>query len=89
MNRGNIGELSVAYIRKLPRWYVAVNFEVDEVFDDIRVSVSLWPEGIPEWTLGSRRFFWHDYGGDQAVAVERGVEGLRSQGGKGPSDGAV
>ena len=56
VDRGNLGEVAISYIRKLPRWYFAVNFEVDEVFDDVKVSVSLWPEGIPEWTLGSRRF---------------------------------
>ena len=56
VDRGNLGEIAISYIRKLPRWYFAVNFEVDEVFDDVKISISLWPEGIPEWTLGSRRF---------------------------------
>ncbi len=56
VNQGELGEVAVSYIRKLPRWYFAVNFEVDEVFDDVKISFSLWPEGIPEWTLGSRRF---------------------------------
>ena len=56
VDRGELGELAVSYVRKLPRWYFAVNFEVDEVFDDVKVSISFWPEGIPEWTLGSRRF---------------------------------
>ncbi|MDX2198367.1 MAG: hypothetical protein SF069_05275 [Phycisphaerae bacterium] len=53
---GELGEVAVAYIRKLPRWYAAVNFEYDNVDDDFRISLSLWPEGIPEWTLGQRRF---------------------------------
>ena len=56
VDKGKISEISVTYIRKLPRWYVAVNFELDDVFNDISVSISVWPEGIPEWTLGSRRF---------------------------------
>ena len=56
VDRGDVGEIAISYIRKLPRWYFAVNFEMDEVFDDMKVTVSLWPEGIPEWTLGSRRF---------------------------------
>ena len=56
IDRGEIGEMSLAYIRRLPRWYFSVNFEVDEVFDDVKVSLSLWPEGIPEWTLGSRKY---------------------------------
>lgn len=56
VDRGEIGEISLAYIRRLPRWYFSVNFEVDEVFDDVKVSLSLWPEGIPEWALGSRKY---------------------------------
>jgi hypothetical protein len=56
IDRGELGEFAVAYVRKLPRWYVSLNFEIDEVFDEFKVSISLWPEGIPEWTLGSRRF---------------------------------
>ncbi len=56
IDRGELGEFSISYVRKLPRWYAAVTFEIDEVFEDTRVSLSLWPEGVPEWTLGSRRF---------------------------------
>lgn len=56
LDRGELGEIAIIYIRKLPRWYIAFNLEFDEVFDDVKLSVSMWPEGIPEWTLGSRRF---------------------------------
>ncbi len=56
IDRGDLGEAAFSYIRKLPRWYVGVNFEYDNVDEDFTVSLSLWPEGIPEWTLGSRRF---------------------------------
>jgi hypothetical protein len=56
IDRGDNGEFAVSYVRKLPRWYFAVNTEWDEVNDDFSVGVSRWPEGIPEWTLGSRRF---------------------------------
>jgi len=56
IDRNEVGEISLAYVRKLPRWYVALSVEFDEVFDDTTVSLSIWPEGIPEWTLGSRRF---------------------------------
>ena len=55
-DRGDLGEIATAYVRKLPRWYVALNFEYQRVDDDFTVSLSVWPEGIPEWTLGSRRF---------------------------------
>jgi len=56
IDSGDLGEISVAYIRKLPRWYIGLNFEYDRVDDDFTVSISLWPQGIPEWALGSRRF---------------------------------
>ncbi len=56
IDTGRAGEVAVTYIKKLPRWYFGLNMEYDQVDDDFSVSVSLWPEGIPEWTLGSRRF---------------------------------
>ncbi len=56
IERDELGSLAVTYIRKLPRWYFAVNFETDEVLEDTTITVAVWPEGIPEWTLGSRRF---------------------------------
>lgn len=56
VDSGEIGEVGLAYIRKLPRWYVSLNIEFDEINDDFSVSLSIWPEGVPEWTLGSRRF---------------------------------
>lgn len=56
IDEGDIGEVSVAYIRKMPRWYGGLVVEYDGVDDDFRVTLTLWPEGIPEWTLGSRRF---------------------------------
>ena len=56
LDRGDLGEIALAYVRRLPRWYVAVSVEYDRVDDDLSISISLWPEGVPEWTLGSRRF---------------------------------
>ncbi|MFO0839545.1 MAG: LPS assembly protein LptD [Phycisphaerae bacterium] len=56
IDRGDLGEAAFSYIYKLPRWYFALNFEYDNVDENFSVSMSLWPEGIPEWTLGSRRF---------------------------------
>ncbi len=56
IDRDRVGEISITYVRKLPRWYMAFTAEFDDVFDDNRFYVSFWPEGIPEWTLGSRRF---------------------------------
>jgi hypothetical protein len=55
-DNGRLGEMTFSYIRKLPRWYFGVTVEVDRVFDDVSFGVSMWPEGIPEWTIGPRKF---------------------------------
>ena len=54
--RGDIGEISAAYVRKLPRWYVGLSCDYSRVDNDLTLSVSVWPEGVPEWTIGRRRF---------------------------------
>jgi hypothetical protein len=56
LDRGDTLDFTVGYIRKYPRWYVAVTFELDEAEDDAGVSLSVWPEGLPRATIGSRRF---------------------------------
>jgi hypothetical protein len=56
VDSGRLGEFTLGYIRKLPRWYAGVSFEYDNVSDDFSINFSLWPEGVPEWSLGSRRF---------------------------------
>lgn len=56
VDTGQLGEVAFSYIRKLPRWYAGVNLEYDQVDDDFSVNFSLWPEGAPDWALGSRRF---------------------------------
>ncbi len=56
VDTGQVGEVTLSYVRKLPRWYLGVNLEYDNVNNDTSIMLSLWPEGIPEWGLGSRRF---------------------------------
>ena len=53
---GRTEDLTVALIRKFPRWFAAVSFALNEPEDDFGVSMSVWPQGLPEATLGSRRF---------------------------------
>lgn len=53
---GDVGEISFGYVRKLPRWYVGVKLNYDNVDDVYSVSLSLWPEGAPEWAIGSREY---------------------------------
>jgi hypothetical protein len=56
LDRGDTLDFSIGYVRKFPRWYVAVTFDLDESKDDAGVSISAWPEGLPRAALGSRRF---------------------------------
>ncbi|MGB2987142.1 MAG: LPS assembly protein LptD [Phycisphaerae bacterium] len=56
LSRGRTLDFTVALIRKFPRWYGAVSFALDEAEDDFGISVSVWPEGLPQATFGSRRF---------------------------------
>ncbi|MFH0981471.1 MAG: hypothetical protein V2A79_08030 [Planctomycetota bacterium] len=56
LDRGQTAEFSLGVIRKLPRWYMAMTFDLDEIEEDIGVSMSVWPEGFPRTVLGSRRF---------------------------------
>ncbi len=54
--RGRTLDFTVALIRKFPRWFGSISFALDEPEDDFGVSVSVWPEGLPQATMGSRRF---------------------------------
>lgn len=56
LDRGRTLDFTVAFIRKLPRWFAAVTFDLDEGEDDFGISFSIWPEGLPRAALGSRRF---------------------------------
>ena len=56
LERGRTLDFTVALIRKLPRWFAALSFELDEPEDDFGISISIWPEGLPRAALGSRRF---------------------------------
>jgi hypothetical protein len=56
LERGETAEFDVGIIRKFPRWYVGLTFAVDKIEDDFGVSISAWPEGLPNAALGNRRF---------------------------------
>ncbi len=45
---------SVALIRKFERWYVGTSVSYNQWDDDLSVSLSVWPEGIPEVRIGMR-----------------------------------
>ncbi len=56
LDAGENSDLEVTLIRKMPRWNFALSAGFDKTQDVNSVSLSLWPEGIPQWTLGSRKF---------------------------------
>lgn len=56
VDRGETLDFTVALIRKHPRWFSALSFNLDESEDDFGVSLSVWPEGLPQAALGNRRF---------------------------------
>ncbi|HUU83661.1 MAG TPA: hypothetical protein VM243_09175 [Phycisphaerae bacterium] len=56
LGRGETQEFTVGFIRKFPRWYVALTVDLNEADDDFGVSLSAWPEGLRRAALGSRRF---------------------------------
>ncbi|MHC4716906.1 MAG: hypothetical protein ACYS5V_08050, partial [Planctomycetota bacterium] len=54
--RGGRNQVTAAsIIRKFSRLYAAVTFSYDRTYDDVTVMLAVWPEGIPEATLGGRR----------------------------------
>ena len=56
LDEGRTLDFTVVLIRKFPRWFTALSFALDEAEDDFGVSLSLWPEGLPQAAMGSRRF---------------------------------
>jgi hypothetical protein len=46
----------LTFIRNYHRVNMAVTFSVDESVDDQRIVFSLWPEGVPELSIGLRRY---------------------------------
>lgn len=56
LDRGRTLDFTIGLIRRLPRWFAALSFEIDEGEDDFGVSFSLWPEGLNKAVLGSKRF---------------------------------
>jgi len=46
---------SITLVRKFPRWHVGATFVMDHRTDDVGLYITVWPEGIPEFRLGSGR----------------------------------
>jgi len=56
LERGRTLDFTIAFVRRFPRWYGAVSFELDEAENDFGLSFAMWPEGLPQAAIGSRRF---------------------------------
>lgn len=56
IEEGRNHSTELIYIRKWPRWYTAVVFDVDRTLDDFGINLSIWPEGAPRLGLGSKRY---------------------------------
>ncbi len=48
--------IELTLIRKYHRMSLGLTFSVDEYLEDERVTLALWPEGIPELGFGTRRY---------------------------------
>ncbi len=46
----------LVYIRKWPRWYTAISFDMDRALEDVGVNLTIWPEGAPQFGVGSKRY---------------------------------
>ncbi len=53
---GRTADFTVALIRRFPNWFTALSFELDEAENDFGVTLSIWPQGLPQAALGPRRF---------------------------------
>ncbi len=56
LDEGKNADFNIMLVRKLPRWNVALSAGIDDTQEVKSISLSFWPEGIPEWTLGSRKY---------------------------------
>ncbi|HPD31745.1 MAG TPA: hypothetical protein PLL20_17270 [Phycisphaerae bacterium] len=56
IQRNRTDMFDISLIRKWPRWYSALTFQLDRLEDSFGVGLSVWPEGAPQMALGSRRY---------------------------------
>ena len=56
LDLGRNAGFEITYIRKWPRWYTGITFEVDDTKDQTSISMSAWPEGLPSLAIGPRAY---------------------------------
>lgn len=56
IERGKSAQFDVTLIRHMHKWYLAINLELDQIEDVDTISLAIWPEGVPQFAIGSRRY---------------------------------
>ncbi len=56
LDRGKTETFDVTIIRRFPRWYGALTLGLDKIEETISMSLSVWPEGVPEAALGTKKY---------------------------------
>lgn len=56
LERGETETFDITIIRRFPRWYAALTLGLDQIEDTISLSLSVWPEGVPEMALGNKKY---------------------------------
>ena len=56
LERSKLEQFDFSVIRKWPRWYTALTFGLDKIDENISLSFTIWPEGLPQAAIGQRRF---------------------------------
>jgi hypothetical protein len=56
LERGETETFDVTIIRRFPRWYGALTLNLNNVEENVGMSVSVWPEGVPEAAIGSAKY---------------------------------
>ena len=46
---------AISLARKIERWYAAVTAAYSQTDNNFTVFITLWPEGVPEFKLGTSR----------------------------------
>lgn len=56
LDRGETATFDVILIRRFPGWYAALELGLDDINNNVDLSVTVWPEGLPEAAIGTKRY---------------------------------
>ncbi len=55
-DRGENANLEIGFVRQMPGWYIALTAGFDETEKVDSINLAIWPKGIPEWTIGLKKY---------------------------------